>query len=181
MPEQNLSDETLESVKRGIEQARRGEFGESPDLKADKRVTSKLSEAEIAERIAASQAKRKKRLVPNPEFSIEAMEKKGYRVRVWHNRKTLYLSDLINPKERKHLRQGTIDLSKVPIGIDHKGGDTEVELINPEGDSLFGCAVCSDNDSYWKKLGVSVAIEDCFKEPKRYAFLKNMQSVSDAD
>jgi hypothetical protein len=63
----------------------------------------------------------------------------GYKVRVLHHRKWN------------------------SCGISCKGGTTVIQVRTPDGTELEGIAVCSKEDNYNKKLGVSIALGRALK------------------
>lgn len=72
-------------------------------------------------------------------MTVRDLRASGYKVRVLHQRKWN------------------------PYGISGKGGVTTVQVRTPEGIELEGRAVCSKEDNYNKKLGVSIALGRALK------------------
>ena len=79
--------------------------------------------------------------------TIEQLRKSGYKVRVIH-----YRQSIIN---KKILPQRDIG---GPLFLEAKGGKTRIELRSPEGIETFGEALCSDKDTYNRKLGNRIAL-----------------------
>jgi len=45
-----------------------------------------------------------------------------------------------------------------------KGGATYVKLVCPNGNEFSGLAKCCNTDSYNKRIGVSLALNDCIRK-----------------
>jgi len=73
-------------------------------------------------------------------MNVSELRSNGFKVRVLHHRKWNL------------------------CGISNLGGRTIVQIKTPEGQELEGEAICSKEDNYNKKLGVSIAIGRALKK-----------------
>jgi hypothetical protein len=81
--------------------------------------------------------------------TIKELRQKGYKVRVMHSRHY----------DTKHKVSGTV------LELSARGGSTTIELTTPDKQhSVFGKAVCSNQDNFNRKTGNSIAIGRALKE-----------------
>lgn len=81
-------------------------------------------------------------------MNVLQLRKQGYRVRVHHIREH---------QQRPH--------SRLPeTVVSPRGGQTEVEITTPDGETVFGTSYCAGIDNYCKKIGVQIAVGRAMKQ-----------------
>lgn len=89
-----------------------------------------------------------------PEFTVEVLRHRGYKVRVTHYR--FYGNELMS-RYLVELKRDMFGYEVAPLNV--HGGATVVKVTSPEGKHAFGEAKCSMSDNYCRKTGVSVALK----------------------
>ena len=79
--------------------------------------------------------------------TIEQLRKSNYKVRVIHYRTIQHRSKFVAQREIASYEQ-----------IMPKGGKTRIELRSPDGIETFGEAICSNEDTFNRKLGNKIAL-----------------------
>jgi hypothetical protein len=77
--------------------------------------------------------------------TVQSLRKAGNKVRVIHYRAV---------SKRKLLPAKEVD----PTILKPKGGKTVVDITTPDGKELTGEAVCSNKDSFNRKMGLAIAV-----------------------
>lgn len=99
------------------------------------------------------------------ENIVAKLRRSGHKVRVKHYRKVVNqegdpIADFNIPNQL----------------ISPKGGKTEVEVRMPDGKEFFGVALCSDEDSYNRRLGVKIAVARALKQANEFLeFAKTLE------
>lgn len=84
--------------------------------------------------------------------TIEQLRKENYKVRVMHFR---YVNDM-----NASLPASAIKNAK--LTFNPKGGSTRIELRTPEGQEVFGEALCSKSDTFNRRVGNKIALDRAF-------------------
>lgn len=92
--------------------------------------------------------------------TVADLRRSGFKVRVSHNRyfKSNFMGGFkirLSPYTRfTENRQGVLP----------KGGETTVEITDPNGVTVFGTSVCRPDEAFVKRLGLSVSIGRALKQ-----------------
>ena len=103
--------------------------------------------------------------LPKPTPTVKQLRESGYKVRVIHSRRFLYIRDgkvnsiNLSRKEFDDLKLSDDKKESIMEGLQGRGGETRVEILTPEGKEIWGGASCSIRDSYNKRTGVSLALK----------------------
>ena len=108
-----------------------------------------------------------------PGAQIDRLREQGYTVRVSHRRPvelpTPWQFDwpAVNGATRAELAElreaGWPEAAFAP-----KGGRTDVEIISPNGAAFHGNAVCSESDSFNRRLGLQIALGRAVKQMQTF-------------
>lgn len=103
--------------------------------------------------------------------TVHELRKKGYKVRVTHVRQFFRFNPQTGEKKRFfatfqsskfykkfNLKPASEQEMKDEFFLDSKGGETIIEIAFPQGNELGkGVSICSEQDSYVKKIGIRKA------------------------
>ena len=92
--------------------------------------------------------------------TVADLRRSGFKVRVSHTR-------YFNHKflgGSKIVRSAYTRFSPNRQDVLPKGGETTVEITDPNGVTVFGTSVCSQNEAFFKRLGLSIAIGRALKQ-----------------
>ena len=93
-----------------------------------------------------------KQETPNSTLSIKNLRRRGWKVRVLHQR---------NYFIRNHMDGTSSEVCA-------KGGRTEIQLTSPDKlINVSGTAVCSEEDNYDRKVGNAIALGRAWKEAEK--------------
>jgi hypothetical protein len=103
--------------------------------------------------------------------TVHELRKKGYKVRVTHVRQFFRFNPQTGERKRFfaafqsskfykkfNLKPASEQEMKDEFFLDSKGGETIIEIAFPQGNELGkGVSICSEQDSYVKKIGIRKA------------------------
>ncbi len=99
--------------------------------------------------------------------TVYDLRKKGHKVRVLHLRKFVCFCNITGIKLTHYARytkpQTVLTLDKNTYYFHPNGGKTVIEVTTTGGNDYIGTAVCSDKETYNKKLGVKIALARALK------------------
>lgn len=93
-----------------------------------------------------------KQETPNSTLSIKNLRRRGWKVRVLH--------------QRNYFLRNRMDGASSEVCA--KGGVTEIQLTSPDKTiNVSGRAVCSEEDNYDRKVGNAIALGRAWKEAEK--------------
>lgn len=93
-----------------------------------------------------------KQEIPNSTLSIKNLRRRGWKVRVLH--------------QRNYFLRNRMDGTSSEVCA--KGGRTEIQLTSPDkAVNVSGVAVCSEEDNYDRKVGNAIALGRAWKEAEK--------------
>lgn len=99
--------------------------------------------------------------------TVYELRKKGHKVRVLHLRKFICFCNITGVKLIRYAKYTkpltTITKDNNTYFFHPTGGKTIIEITTTGGNDYTGVALCSDKETYNKKLGVKIALARALK------------------
>lgn len=107
---------------------------------------------------------------------IHQLRQQGYKVRVIHYRHIEPVTKR-QAKTAKLMAIADIRAQKLSPQVWPKGGQTVVQLRQPDGKEAMGVAKCSIKDSYRRAVGINIAVAAALKQLNSNPFTQAINKV----